>query len=252
MLRAAAFGGGGIVVLAVLATIHGLTVGIDDNGFESEGPLQFFNTDIEANVPTIYSGLLLFAAAFVAYRLGTSRAGGRRRTWWAMAGFFTFMGLDEGMTIHEHVAYWVGVTWQLAYAPVGIVGFVAWVLVLRALGPYGSARTLWIGGAAAWFSAQVFERIQWNSAADAPQPHYRFDALAEEILEMTGSLLFGLALLRVALEIGALLATRELPAKPGRDGAAAGEATARRALSTRRTRVRRSGVPRGAQAGRRP
>ena len=77
---------------------------IDVEGFRSEGPWRFFNTDGEANVPTVYSGLLLFAGAFLAARVARSGRAGNSRTWWFVAGVLAFMGLDEGMTIHEHVA----------------------------------------------------------------------------------------------------------------------------------------------------
>ncbi len=203
-----------IGILAALGSVHGADAAIDVNGFKSEGSLRFFNTDGEANAPTIFSGLLLFGAAFLAASLARSGLAGTR-TWWAMAAFLTFMGLDEGMTIHEHVGYWLGVTWQAAYVPVAIIGIVVWRAVLRRLGPHGSARALWLAGAVVWFLALALERVQSDMVQG--DPGIRQLALSEETLEMIGSSLFGLALLRVALEVGSLAdsATRRTSERPG-------------------------------------
>ena len=87
--------------------------------------------------------------------------------------------------------------------PRGDRAFAAWLGIVRLLGAYKRARLLWVAGAAVWLLALVLERIQ--SDMKEGDTGIRQLALTEEILEMIGSLLFGLALLRVALEVGALV-----------------------------------------------
>jgi hypothetical protein len=221
LLLAAGAAGLGIAVLAVLGTLHGAGADIDLEGFVSEGPYRLFNTDGEVNVPTAFSGLLLFGAAFLAAALARSGCAGDARPWWFMAGVLAFMGLDECLTIHEKAAWLSGVTWQAVYVPVALVAFWAWLRALGRLRAYGRAWLLWIGGAAAWATALVFERI--GSDLRQGDAGIRQLALSEEILEMIGSTLFGLALLRAALEAGALVrdeATRR-PERPAAEAQAA-------------------------------
>jgi hypothetical protein len=88
-----------------------------------------------------------------------------------------------------------GVSWQVFYAPVVVSAALAWFVVLRRL-PLGSARALWVGGAAAWLASQVFEAVQW----DGDRLAHRWTFVPEEMLEMIGTLAWGLALV-IALRI---------------------------------------------------
>jgi hypothetical protein len=74
---------------------------------------------------------------------------------------------------------------------------IAWSVILRRLSP-GPARGMWLGGAAAWFVSQAIEALQW----DGNRLIHEWTIVPEEILEMTGSLLWGLALLIALRTIG--------------------------------------------------
>jgi hypothetical protein len=83
-------------------------------------------------------------------------------------------------------------SWQVMYAPIALSAVIAWFVLLRSL-PAGSTRQMWLGGAAAWFASQVIEAIQW----DGNRLVHEWTFVPEEMLEMTGSLLWGLSLLIV-------------------------------------------------------
>ncbi|HEX2505005.1 MAG TPA: hypothetical protein VHK22_02250 [Gaiellaceae bacterium] len=56
---------------------------------------------------------------------------------------------------------------------------------------------LLLAGAGAWLAAQVLEKVQWTEGASTPASFYKPAMVTEEILELGGSYLFGLALLVV-------------------------------------------------------
>lgn len=171
--------------------------------------LGIFNLDGERTVPAVVSGGFLFLAAVLA--LAVAQTGdwekAERRALWLIAAFFTFMGIDEGVLIHERIGGVFHLRWQIPYIPVAAVGFVLWLQVLRALSANTLAVRIWIAGAATWVVAQACEIAQ---SAFAPQHeaadgtilplHGAIDlhfviTIMEELAEMSGSALFMLALL---------------------------------------------------------
>ena len=70
----------------------------------------------------------------------------------------------------------------------------AWLYIWR--GCKGLTRILWTGGAFAWGSSQLLEATQWGSG-DEKIEGYNASMVTEELLEMIGSGLFLLALIRL-------------------------------------------------------
>lgn len=147
--------------------------------------------DTEWSLPAFFSGGLLLAAAALAYLAGQLGVGTSRWPFVAIAGLFAFMGVDEIAVIHESLRYATGVEWQLLYLPIMLFGGIAWLAALRHLWPHVGARSCFAVGAGAWVLAQPLE---WYQRADGVL-HHRWTILPEEVLEMTGSALFGLGLL---------------------------------------------------------
>jgi hypothetical protein len=195
--------------LALLAAVVIVWLGVMGAlEFFTSAHLGKFNLDGEGTVPAVISGGFLFLAALLG--LAVTRVGSwersERRALLLMAGFFTFMGIDEGLLIHERVGTLFHTHWQIPYLPVIAVAFVLWLRVLRALSANALAARLWIAGAAAWVAGQAFEVMQ---SAFAPQHeaidgtvlplhgainlHFAF-TIMEELGEMTGSALFMLSL----------------------------------------------------------
>ncbi|MBI5710375.1 MAG: hypothetical protein HZC42_08750 [Candidatus Eisenbacteria bacterium] len=90
------------------------------------GLYRQFDMDHEANLPTWFSSSLLLVSAallaLIAGERGARRAPGVK-TWWALAGLFVFLSMDEAASFHEQMllprawlggmAGWRGVTWLL-------------------------------------------------------------------------------------------------------------------------------------------
>lgn len=197
--RVAAVLFGGIAIMALLGTLQRLGAAPD-----------LFDVDGEGKPPAAWSAIVLLVAAVAAWLVGTvpSEQPVRGR-YQALAAFLAFMGADEGLTLHEHLSDAVGVGWLILYLPVAAGGGVMWLAVLKRLWPHGRERFLMILGAAAWFGSQLIEKVQSNGQEGRIEG-YGALSLIEEILEVTGSALFALALLG-ALQV---LYRRPSPATP--------------------------------------
>jgi hypothetical protein len=159
--------------------------------------------DSEDTFPAAYSGVLLTAAAVLAVLVASELARGRFRNFWiGMGAVFAFMALDEVWTIHERFEGWTGIDWQLAYVPIAVGAGSLIVVGFRDLAAIRGAARLFVAGGAAWLAAQVLEDLQW--AGDVLE--HEGMIVPEEVLELLGSSLFGLASL-VALR--RVVATRE-------------------------------------------
>jgi hypothetical protein len=109
------------------------------------------------------------------------------------------MGTDELIQIHENLGASSGIDWQILYLPVLAAGGACWLGALRRMWEFESERLLWLGGAVAWIVAQMLEF--------AVDHHWTLligeIAWAEEILEMSGSSMFLLALYLVSRRVAA-------------------------------------------------
>ena len=175
-----------IAVLGVLGVQHALARG--------GGPfvrMPVFGLDEEWSVPAFFSGGLLVGAA-LACRLALIAGAVPRSAAAGLGVVFVFMAADEVVQIHERLERVAHTNWQIVYLPVMALAGVLWLLVLGWLA--GRARWVFIGGAAAWVVAQLFEVVQRSGAVLT----HRWTILPEELLEMAGSALFGFALLLAA------------------------------------------------------
>ncbi len=189
----------GVVLLAGLGVVAALGV-LGAVTAHHDLSSRWFDLDGEYNVPAAWSAGLLVAAGALAAVVG------RRPAWRAATGLavlFAFMGLDEAVAIHERLEALTGIDWQLLYVPVVLVGGVAWLALWRRGRTVARFRPALAAGSAAWFVAQVLEKVQWHG--DVKAAHYDLMMVLEELLEMTGSLLFLIAVLLVARRVGVRL-----------------------------------------------
>jgi hypothetical protein len=168
------------------------------------------NLDGEYDVPSVFSAALLSCAAVAALMYGAVRLddGPRIRSAVFLAVLFVFLSADEFGQIHERLEDATGVDFQILYAPLVAVCGVAWVLTLRRMWPRIGPRLLFIGGAVAWVIAQALEDQQWHdNIGNGVHAHgYTVMMVFEELLEMQGSFMFGLALL-IPVAVAAQLST---------------------------------------------
>jgi hypothetical protein len=114
-----------------------------------------------------------------------------RRLFVGLALFLAFFSLDELLSVHERLESYTGVDWQKLYLPVGALGALIGLGVLLEVRRDLRVVATLLAAGAAWFVAQVFEAVQWKGdKLVVPWLIY-----PEELLEMTGSALFGVAML---------------------------------------------------------
>ncbi len=95
-------------VAAVLTAIHIVLLSLsfylgDDHLF---GLLDFFDLDIEGNIPSLYSAVaVLFCSALLAVitHVNWNKSDGRRFHWLGLTILFLFLAVDEGTAIHEQI-----------------------------------------------------------------------------------------------------------------------------------------------------
>ena len=176
--------------LLVPVVVFGILGALEDNG----APLGLFDLDGEGKPPAAYSALMLLAAGAAALLVGADAANGTRARWSALGGFFIFMGIDEALTVHEHLSDLTGVGWITLYAPVVLVGAVAAVACLLTLRDVVPGVVLLCGGGLCWFVAQVLEKLEANPEEGRVEGYWIY-ATFEESLETAGSVLFLVACL---------------------------------------------------------
>src|SRR4051812_16288074 len=175
---------GALYVRDATFTHHGWVGSVHVGAYRVHG----FNLDGERNLPAAYSGLLLVAACALGLLVAVvgRGAGIRARYVGPVALLLGYMSLDEVISIHERLEAASGVDWETLYAPVFLVAAVLAVLLLPELRPFPPAIVLFLSGGASWAVAQVIEKLQWHGDhLVAP-----WSIVPEEVLEMTGSLLF--------------------------------------------------------------
>ena len=158
-------------------------------------PFASFDLDGERNVPAIYSAALWFSVAVLALLMGrVDRAPGFPQLWVALSAFFVFVSADEFGEIHERLERIVGVDWQILYSPVALLALALWLFVARRLRQIGVGLGLLVAGTVCGIASQVAEAVEYGPS---DQRIAAFDELMvfEELVEMVGAVLIGLALL---------------------------------------------------------
>lgn len=88
-----------------------------------------FNLDLEANIPTWFATLLLFATSltsYLIYALEHKKNSGTALSsfWLAFSCIFCFLSLDEASGLHEMVTSALNIEWLWIYAPMGVIFFI--------------------------------------------------------------------------------------------------------------------------------
>ena len=181
------FAAGAAALIALLAVPGALTVRRGGGGA--------FDLDGELTIPALASALLLLCAAGAAALAHRRDPRPSRRPWAALAVLFAVMAVDEAAGLHEGLEDLSAVDWQTIYVPVVLLAGIAWLLGLARM--QRRERAAFVLGAGAWCAAQVLEALEWTGPREAERAVDGYGIMmgAEELLEMTGSALFTLALL---------------------------------------------------------
>jgi len=130
-------------VAAVLTIINGVLLFFyfylgDDELF---GLIDFFDFDIEGNIPTLYSAVaVLFCSALLALITVTNwhKPDGKRAHWLALTILFFLLAIDEGTAIHEEIGTFLerymdatGAFYFLWVVPYGIATLVLGLAYLK-------------------------------------------------------------------------------------------------------------------------
>ena len=175
-------------VIALLGVLGVLSIAVGS-------PFGTFDLDGERNVPATYSAALWFSVAVLALLMGRiDPAPGLLQVWVGLSAFFVFVSADEFGEIHERLERIVGVDWQILYSPVALLALVLWLFVARRLRQIGAGLGLLLAGTACGIASQVAEAIEYGPGDERIAA---FDEVMvfEELVEMVGALLVGLALL---------------------------------------------------------
>lgn len=189
-----------IAALTVASTVAALSLWLFEwpEGSFGYALVELFWLDTEQNIPTLYQCSALFAASVLSILVGrrSSRAGAIHGPWWyALAGLFAFLGIDEGAQLHESVGDVIkaasdttfGASWSLIYVPVALAVLAALVPFLLRL----PARTRWllVLSGAVYVGGSVAVEIAGQVHAGffgQTNPVYAGLATIEEVLEMLG------------------------------------------------------------------
>jgi hypothetical protein len=177
-------------VIALLGVLGVLSIALGS-------PFGVFDLDDERNVPATYSAALWLSVAVLALLMGrVDRAPGLPQVWVGLSAFFLFVSADEFGEIHERLERIVGIDWQILYAPIALLALVLWVFVARRLRQIGLGLALLVAGTICGIASQVAEAVEYGPGDERIAA---FDEVMvfEELVEMVGALLIGLALLTV-------------------------------------------------------
>ena len=211
-----------LLVVLALSFMNGLMLALyfllDDP--EVFGLLDYFDFDIEGNIPTLYSA---FAVLVCAGLLGVithanwRRDGGKRYYWLGLSVLFVFLAVDEGTAIHEQLSDYMeqfmtatGPLYFLWVVPYGFALLVLAALYTKFVWALPAlTRTRFILAAIVFLAGAIGFEMLSASVAD----RYGYDTVLycvlysiEELLEMLGIVLFMYALLEyLASEPGGLV-----------------------------------------------
>ena len=217
LIALALTGAVGLVVVSVLGAVQVAQAPFSDvTGTRPVGRFAPFALDAETNAAAAFAALLAFASAALAFVLAALRPAEIPR--WALlvvGVVFAYLGVDEWFELHERLPQLFGISRRLYFLPAALVAFAGWFGVFRGLGRWARARAAWLAAPVAWVASQVLAEVAWSN--DEPvRSIYKPVTVTEEVLEMVGSFLFGVALLIVL----ASLLERRRSAWPASGGAA--------------------------------
>lgn len=167
---------------------------------------EFFDVDVERNIPTWYSTILLFIAASLLLHIAIGkRAEIDRwsRGWYGLTLGFCFLSLDEIAGFHETLNHFTTFSWVYVAAPITLIIIVLYMRFLAHLPK--PTRSLFILSAVIFLGGAMGVEI----GTDIYDRKDLMDTLAynlwtpvEEGMEMGGVILFIYALLRYNADNG--------------------------------------------------
>jgi hypothetical protein len=169
------------------------------------GVAPLFSLSEEGNVPTWYSSALLLACGLVLMLIAAAATEARARHrvhWWGLAIAFSYISLDETVTLHERLNDLLplgGIFYFSWVIPVGVALLImalAYLPFLRGL-PARTRRQFLVAGAV-YVGGALFTELPlgyWTVRAGEDNLIYNLIDFVEETLELTGATLFLLSLL---------------------------------------------------------
>lgn len=178
-----------------------------------KGLVPLFNLDLEQNIPTLFSTVLLLLCSCLLYVIALETGGGkpRRTLWTLLAGIFLFLAVDEFSTLHERLIGPVGdllnttgiflYAWIIPYGILFIILAVAYSRFIFSVPPRPRrlmlvSCVLYVGGTigfemiGGWYWTRYLGR--YNTDSDWI---YGIIVTFEELLEFAGLIAFVYALL---------------------------------------------------------
>jgi hypothetical protein len=210
---------GAVTALLVLAHVVG---GIAKHGFGHGrllGLVPLFDLDVENNVPTYFSALLLLSCALLFGVIATARrrlAPSDAGHWASLSALFVFLSFDEATMFHDRISRWLrdaldtsGVlfdAWVLPYGVLLVVLAAFYARFLRSLPARTRNGFLLAGGiyVAGAFGLEMVAGYYWTSGHAISWVHHTIQTF-EETMEMAGLLVLIHALLSyIAVELRGL------------------------------------------------
>jgi len=188
------------IIIAILITLNIIDLIVGQPSWQIT---RLINIDIESNVPTWFSSIILAIAAFLSYKcsLAVGEERYKKRTWQLLSLGFLAMSCDEVAMIHEHLGatinkYFTGLkglnsTWIVILGPfVLILVFIFIIMMKKSLiGSKKASRILLFGVGmyivgAFFLEATVNVLNKGNLTVLLPAEH-----IIEELFEMSGAVI---------------------------------------------------------------
>jgi len=155
-----------------------------------------FDLDVEANVPTWYSTILLFSVSLscISVYIQAQKACNRDRFWrrfWLIMGVgYGFLSLDEAARLHEVINVMLSTSWTFVYAPFAGVFFLLCVYYFAVVrGADKSLRNWILGGLIVYALGGLISEAIGYLYWPLPPVLYGLELVSEECLEMTGTIM---------------------------------------------------------------
>lgn len=172
--------------------------------------IQYFNFNVEGNIPTFFSAMLLLTASALLLVIAFQHRGtDHAKYWWVLGSVFLFMAMDESAQIHEGVTRLVYLVTRTAQLP-GYFLY-AWVmpysLVVLGAGLFFFnfllklpflIRNLFVAAGGLYIAGALgLEMLEghYNIVYGYDNVYSSIFCTVEELLEMSGVILFIYALL---------------------------------------------------------
>lgn len=190
---------GPLLVATAVVALAGLAAEIAEYELgAAEWAVELFSLSYEANVPTWYATVLLFACSAQLANFAREQRG---LGWWVLSGVFAYISLDEAIEIHEYLGWLVDgeglfyFGWVLPAGALTLLAGLAYVPFLRALS--ASTRRRFLFAAAVYVGGALCMEVPlgwWVETYGDDNLGYGVIDFVEESMELFGTSFFLLAL----------------------------------------------------------